>query len=172
MLIVEQAPGSSTRALLLNASLEPLCVVGLNRAVVLVMTGKAVVVEAAGVMHSARSSVPVPVVLSLTRYVHVPPRRPAPPTRRAVLARDDHRCAYCGGGADTVDHVLPRSRGGRHEWTNVVAACVRCNHRKADRLLHEIGWELGFTPRAPRWSLAVAGATARPEPAWSRYLAA
>ncbi|MCG2798277.1 MAG: HNH endonuclease [Cellulomonas sp.] len=172
MLIAEHAPGSAMRTLLLNASLEPLCVVSLNRAVVLVMSGKAVVVEAGGVLHSTHTAVPVPVVLSLTRYVHVPARRPVPPTRRAVLARDDHRCAYCGGGADTVDHVLPRSRGGRHEWTNVVAACVRCNHRKADRLLHEIGWELGFTPRAPRWSLAVAGATARPEPAWSRYLAA
>ncbi|WP_146845833.1 HNH endonuclease, partial [Cellulomonas terrae] len=86
--------------------------------------------------------------------------------------RDDHRCAYCGGGADTVDHVHPRSRGGRHEWTNVVAACVRCNHRKADRLLHEIGWELPFVPRAPRWSVAFGTTSVRSEPLWSAYVVA
>ena len=167
------AGGTPARALLLNASLEPLCVVSLRRAVVLVMTGKATILESEGrMLHSERAALPVPIVLSLTRYVHVPVRRVVPPTRRTVLQRDNHRCAYCGGGADTVDHVLPRSRGGRHEWSNVVAACVRCNHRKADRLLHEIGWQLAFTPRAPRWSVALGGAAARAEPSWGRYLAA
>jgi 5-methylcytosine-specific restriction endonuclease McrA len=169
---VERAPVPS-RALLLNASGDPLCIVTLHRAVVLVMSGKANVVESDGrVLHSAHLQMPVPVVLVLTRYVHVPHRRPVPPTRRTVLQRDDHRCAYCGGGADTVDHVQPRSRGGRHEWTNVVAACVRCNHRKADRTLHELGWELPFRPRAPRWSVTVGGAAGRAEPAWSQYLVA
>nr|WP_307720755.1 HNH endonuclease [Cellulomonas biazotea] len=76
------------------------------------------------------------------------------------------------GGADTVDHVHPRSRGGRHEWTNVVAACVRCNHRKADRLLHEIGWELPFAPRAPRWSVSFGTAAARSDPLWAAYVPA
>lgn len=162
-----------SRTLLLNASGEPLCIVTLHRAVVLVMSGKATVLESDGrVLHSSHLQLPLPVVLVLTRYVHVPPRRAVPPTRRTVLQRDDHRCAYCGGGADTVDHVQPRSRGGRHEWTNVVAACARCNHRKADRTLHELGWELPFRPRAPRWSLTVAGASGRPEPAWSPYLVA
>lgn len=161
------------RALLLNASGEPLCIVTLHRAVALVMTGKASVVESDGrVLHSPHQQIPLPVVVVLTRYVHVPPRRPVPPTRRTVLQRDNHRCAYCGGGADTVDHVQPRSRGGRHEWTNVVAACVRCNHRKADRTLHELGWELPFRPRAPRWSTTVGGAAGRAEPAWSQYLVA
>ncbi|WP_090034811.1 HNH endonuclease [Cellulomonas marina] len=152
--------------------MEPLCIVSVHRAVVLLMSGKAAVVEEGGVLHAEHLSLPLPVVLSLTRYVHVPVRRSVPPTRRTVLQRDGHRCAYCGGVADTVDHVLPRSRGGRHEWGNVVAACMRCNHRKADRLLHEIGWSLLFTPHAPRWSLAFGQAAARAEPAWSPYLAA
>lgn len=166
-------PAVPGRTLLLNASGEPLCVVTLHRAVVLVMTGKATVLESDGrVLHAARVQMPLPVVLVLTRYVHVPVRRPVPPTRRTVLQRDDHRCAYCGGGADTVDHVHPRSRGGRHEWSNVVAACVRCNHRKADRTLVELGWQLPFLPRAPRWSVTVGGAAGRAEPAWSRYLVA
>jgi 5-methylcytosine-specific restriction endonuclease McrA len=161
------------RTLLLNASLEPLCVVALPRAVTLVMSGKATVLESDGrVLHSEHVAVPLPVVLSLTRYVHVPMRRPLPPTRRTVLQRDDHRCAYCGSHADTVDHVHPRSRGGRHEWGNVVAACRRCNHRKADHLLHEIGWELRWTPSAPRGATAFLHGAAVDEPAWSPYLAA
>ena len=160
------------RVLVLNASREPLCVIGLHRAVSLVLTGKAVVLEQDGaLLHSEWLAVPVPQVLVLTRYVHVPYRGAVPPTRRTVLQRDAHRCAYCAGPADTVDHVLPRSRGGSHVWTNVVAACRRCNHRKADRLLWEIGWELRVTPRPPHRSIVLA-ATARPHPAWDAYLAA
>lgn len=160
------------RSLVLNASGEPLCVVTMHRAVVLVTTGKAIVVETDGrMMRSPSIAVPVPLVLCLARYVAVPRRRPVPPTRRTVLQRDAHRCAYCAGHADTVDHVLPRSRGGRHEWANVVAACARCNHRKADHLLVDLGWELPFTPRAPHGGLALLAA-GPPEPAWEAYLVA
>jgi len=160
-----------SRTLVLNASLEPLCVVSLRRAVTLVLSGKARVVESDGrVLRSEHTVVPLPLVLSLTRYVHVPRRRPSTPTRRGVLQRDAHRCAYCRGVADTVDHVVPRSRGGRHVWTNVVAACLRCNGRKADRMLHEIGWQLDFTPRAPLG--AAAFVVPGYETAWSPYLAA
>lgn len=161
------------RALVLNASREPLCVVGVHRAVSLVLAGKAVVLESDGrVLRSERMVLPVPHVLCLTRYVHVPYRRGVAPTRRTVLARDGHRCGYCAGPADTVDHIHPRSRGGRHEWTNVVAACSRCNHRKADRLLSEIGWQLLLTPSDPRGRAALLAATVRPHPTWSAYLAA
>ncbi|MCL3861543.1 HNH endonuclease [Actinotalea sp. K2] len=161
------------RALLLNASREPLCVVSVHRAVTLVLSGKAVVLETDGLMlRSERMALPAPQVLCLTRYVHVPYRRTVPPTRRTVLQRDAHRCGYCAGPADTVDHVHPRSRGGRHEWTNVVAACARCNHRKADRLLSEIGWQLLVAPTTPRGTSALLAATVRPHPSWSAYLAA
>ena len=161
------------RVLVLNASREPLCVVSLQRAVTLVLTQKAVVLEEDGrLLRSEHLSLPAPHVLCLTRYVHVPYRQSVPPTRRGVLHRDSHRCAYCGGSADTVDHVHPRSRGGRHEWTNVVAACSRCNHRKADRLLTEIGWHLSTTPAAPRGSGALLAGAVRPHPSWAVYLAA
>lgn len=166
-------PDGLPRALVLNASREPLCVVGVHRAVALVLAGKAVVLESDGrLLRSERMALPVPHVLCLTRYVHVPFRRSVTPTRRAVLARDGHRCAYCAGPADTVDHVHPRSRGGAHAWTNVVAACSRCNHRKADRLLSEIGWQLLVTPTHPRGPAAVLGAAVRPHPSWIAYLAA
>jgi 5-methylcytosine-specific restriction endonuclease McrA len=158
-------------ALVLNATYEPLCVVPLRRAVVLVLAEKAVVVEESSqVMHSERLAVPVPTVVRLARFVRVPFRREVPLTRRAVLDRDGHACAYCGGKADTIDHVRPRSRGGTHSWTNVVAACARCNHRKGDRLLSEIGWHLGVPPAQPPPTIAVVmGWTVR-EPSWEPYL--
>ncbi len=169
----QEPKGPFRRALLLNATREPLCVVSVQRAVTLVLRNKAVVLESDGrLLRSEHMTLEVPQVLCLTRYVYVPYRGVVPPTRRTVLQRDRHRCAYCDGTADTVDHVLPRSRGGAHEWTNVVAACTRCNHRKADRLLSEIGWRLRFTPSPPRAGSAVLTAMARPHPSWSAYLPA
>jgi 5-methylcytosine-specific restriction endonuclease McrA len=158
-------------ALVLNATYEPLCVVPLRRAVVLVLAEKAVVVESGGeVMHSERLAIPAPTVVRLSRYVRVPYRREVPLTRRAVMDRDLHRCAYCGTRADTIDHVRPRSRGGMHVWTNVVAACARCNHRKGDRLLGELGWHLSEAPAQPPATVAVVMGWAKRDPVWERYL--
>jgi 5-methylcytosine-specific restriction endonuclease McrA len=158
-------------SLVLNATYEPLCVVPLRRAVVLVLAEKAIIVEAGGsVMHSERLALPAPSVVRLSHFVRVPYRRDVPLTRRAVLDRDGHACVYCTARADTIDHVRPRSRGGQHVWTNVVAACARCNHRKGDRLLAEIGWHLSVPPVQPPPTVAVVmGWTAR-EPSWARYL--
>lgn len=160
-----------TGALVLNATYEPMCVVPLRRAVVLVLAEKAMVVEAGEqVLHAEHVALPVPSVVRLHRYVRVPHRRVVPLTRKAVFERDQHRCAYCGGRADSVDHVVPRSRSGPHEWTNVVAACQRCNSAKADSLLSEIGWELPFTPRAPTSTLVLLSTSLRREPTWLPYL--
>ncbi len=158
-------------ALVLNATYEPLCVVPLRRAVVLVLAEKAVVVEAGEtVMRSATTSIQVPTVVRLARFVRVPYRREVPLTRRAVLDRDAHECAYCAARADTIDHVRPRSRGGLHVWTNVVAACARCNHRKGDRLLLELGWRLAIPPVQPPATVAVVMGWAKREPSWQQYL--
>jgi 5-methylcytosine-specific restriction endonuclease McrA len=158
-------------ALVLNATYEPLCVVSLRRAVVLVLAEKAIVVEeSSDVMHSERLSVTIPTVVRLARFVRVPFRREIPLTRRAVLDRDRHACAYCGNKADTIDHIRPRSRGGTHVWTNVVAACARCNHRKGDRLLAEIGWHLPVPPTAPPATVAVVMGWAVRDPSWEPYL--
>ena len=157
--------------LVLNASYEPLCIVALRRAVVLVLSEKAVVVEAGEqILHSERQQIAAPAVVRLSRYVRVPYRRTVPLSRRAVMERDAHLCAYCPNRADTIDHVVPRSRGGRHEWTNVVAACARCNHRKGDRLLSEIGWKTAVTPREPTSTVALVLGWASRDPLWDRYL--
>ncbi|MCW2526659.1 MAG: endonuclease [Pseudonocardiales bacterium] len=158
--------------LVLNASYEPLCIVALRRAVVLVLSEKAIVVEAGEqILHSERQEIVAPAVVRLARYVRVPYRRSVPLSRRAVMDRDAHNCAYCPARADTIDHVVPRSRGGRHEWTNVVAACARCNHRKGDRLLHEIGWKLDEPAREPASTVALVLGWASRDPRWDPYLA-
>ncbi len=148
------APLATTAAcLLLNATYEPLCVVSSRRAIVLVLAGKAEPVDVSEVLcHAELVALPVPVVVRLTRYVRVPYPAQVPLSRRAVFTRDGSTCVYCGAAATSIDHVWPRSRGGTHSWDNVVAACRRCNHTKADRSLAELGWSLPQPPRAPSGS--------------------
>ncbi|MEN8656291.1 HNH endonuclease [Streptomyces sp. 21So2-11] len=137
--------------LVLNASFEPLSTVTLNRAVVLVLQDKAVVEQAHPglLMRAAAVELPVPQVIRLCRYVRVPFRRHAPWSRRGVLIRDQHRCAYCGRRATTVDHVVPRSQGGEDSWLNTVASCAQDNHRKAARTPEEASMPLLRRPFVP-----------------------
>ncbi len=159
------------RALVLNASYEPLCVVAARRAVVLVLAQKADLVHESGAeLHSERMVVPVPSVVRLRYYVRVPFQRQTGLSRRAVFHRDDFRCQYCGGSAESIDHVVPRSRGGAHEWENVVAACRRCNSSKGDRLLSETSMVLGNRPSAPRSLSWVVVAVPDVPEHWQPYL--
>ncbi len=166
---------TGSRVLLLNASFEPLAVVTAKRAIVLLLSGKAECVEAAvdAAFHSQNLTVPAPSVMRLSRYVRIPYRRTVPMTRAGVLRRDGRRCAYCGRRADTIDHVVPRSRGGVHSWDNCVAACRACNSRKADRLLEEIGWTLATPPKPPnRAAGGILLLAVEPLPAWEPWLSA
>ena len=159
-------------ALVLNATYEPLAVVPARRAIVLVVRDRAETVHAGEhVWHSERTTLPVPSVIRLRRFVRVPYRRRIALTRRAVFLRDAGECQYCGAAAENLDHVLPRSRGGQHLWENVVAACRSCNARKGDRTPAEAGFSLRTIPGAPRESgwLLVGGAA---HPAWRAYLGA
>ena len=162
------------RVLLLNITYEPLTTIGQRRAVCLVLGEKAEVVhdDAAGtVLRSASVVVTAPSVIRLRRYVRVPHRSRVPLTRAALMRRDNYLCAYCGLRADTIDHVVPRSRGGAHAWENCVASCNRCNHRKADKLVEELGWSLRFDPAVPHgahWRLI--GAAQDGDPRWAAYL--
>ncbi|WP_412541917.1 HNH endonuclease [Longispora sp. K20-0274] len=167
----EGPPASRSVALLLNATYEPLCVISVRRAVILILTGKAVcVTDGDGLMHSERELLAVPSVIKLTRHVRVPYRAHVGLTRRAVFARDGWHCAYCRGPAETIDHVLPRSRGGRHVWENVVAACARCNHRKAARTPAEMGWRLATPPAAPHGPAWRILGHRSPDPKWKDWL--
>ncbi len=161
----------ANRALVLNATFEPLGIVSSRRALLLVLATRAELLHATeAFFHAERASFPEPSVVRLSRYVRVPHNRTVAVNRRTVFARDGHRCQYCGLPAESIDHVVPRSRGGLHVWDNVVAACRRCNTRKEDRLPHEVGLVLRCPPAAPRqrvWLLAMSGG-ARAD--WAPYL--
>jgi len=171
------------RVLLLNgSSWEPLAVISVPRAINLVLAEKAVIVEATGhFLRTVGDRFPVPSVIALRTFINVP-RRKAHWSRRGVLARDNYTCIYCGvrpgehvrgkiiTKADlTVDHVLPRSRGGKDNWTNTACACYTCNHRKGDRLPGEAGMKMMWEPRTPRTSYLVIAVGSGPD-AWKQYI--
>jgi 5-methylcytosine-specific restriction endonuclease McrA len=159
-------------ALVLNASFEPLSIVAPRRAACLVLADKAELVESDGtVLRSATLTLPCPLVIRLRYMVKVPYRRGSAVSRRGVFARDDHRCQYCGGPADSIDHVMPRSRGGAHVWENVAAACRPCNLAKRDRTPDEAGMRLMRPTRAPRHTAWVVVSVSRVPEAWKPYLA-
>jgi hypothetical protein len=133
---------------LLNASYEPHDVVDFKHAVKMLFRGVAVVHEAQEDRWIGPH--PWPKVLRLVRYVVASwMYRPAAYGREAVLRRDRRRCAYCGGRAETIDHLVPRSRGGTWTWLNTVAACGGCNSRKGNRTPAEAGMRLRFDPWVP-----------------------
>ncbi|MGH2499861.1 MAG: HNH endonuclease [Candidatus Limnocylindria bacterium] len=137
--------------LVLNLDYQPLNVCNVRRAVVLLAKEKAEVLEHNGhLVTSARASLPSPSVIRLAYHI----KRPRPVvkmTRREVLLRDEHTCQYCGRRAHdlTLDHVMPRHRGGQHVWENVVAACKACNHRKGGRTAGEARMTLRRLPVRP-----------------------
>lgn len=136
---------------LYNADFRALRTVSWQEAVGLIMREAVYVLENHSPsvhIHSPSVTVELPVAVALREYVYLP-HRPRFVTREGVLRRDRHVCAYCGGKGDTIDHVLPRSRGGADAWTNLVAACGPCNTRKSNRLPHEAGMTLRWEPYEP-----------------------
>ena len=161
--------------LVLNASYEPLNVCTVRRAHVLVFKGKAEVVEELGKpLRSAAETFVWPHVIRLLSYVRVPKSVQRKISRRALFARDGWRCQYCGSdsGKLTLDHVVPRSRGGESSWENVVTSCAPCNLRKGNRMLEEVGMRLHAPPRAPAPALFVTLAAPRIPDRWHPYLSA
>jgi 5-methylcytosine-specific restriction endonuclease McrA len=162
------------QVLVLNASFEPLNVCTVRRAHVLVFKGKAEVLEQLQQpLRSASDTYPWPHVIRLLHYVRVPRSVKRKISRRALFARDGHRCVYCGSaGRLTLDHVVPRSRGGDSVWENVVTSCSPCNLRKGNSLLEEAQMRMQVTPRVPTQALFVTLSAARIPDRWAPYLSA
>ncbi|MEO8093019.1 MAG: HNH endonuclease [bacterium] len=162
------------RVLVLNASHEPINVCTMRRAAVLVLKDRAEVLEERnGSLRSERMAMRRPCVIRLIRYVRIPRdvhRRKI--TRKAVLARDSWTCQYCGHQATglTVDHVMPRSRGGNSAWDNIVASCAPCNRRKGNRTPHEAAMHPANHPRPPGPTVFIRIASPRIPVAWEQYL--
>lgn len=162
------------RVLVLNASYEPLQLISVRRAVVLLLQEKAELIEAATQQLRARAIVfDVPLVIRLVRYIRIPRRLKLPCSRRGVFARDRETCQYCGiqpGRTQlTMDHVVPRSQGGATTWDNVVTACRDCNHRKGGRTPEQANMQLMITPRQPQYvAFALLGELERHD-VWRKY---
>jgi 5-methylcytosine-specific restriction endonuclease McrA len=162
------------RVLVLNASYEPINVCTVRRAAVLLLKGRAELVERSDeCLRSERFALDRPLVVRLVTYVRIPRdihRRKI--TRKAVLARDSWTCQYCGSQRSglTVDHVIPRSRGGKSVWENIVAACGPCNRRKGNRLPIEIKMHPSSSPRAPGPGIFIRVAAPRVPESWEPYL--
>jgi 5-methylcytosine-specific restriction endonuclease McrA len=171
-----QRTGSSGRVLVLNASYEPINVCTVRRAAVLILKNRAEILEEGDwALHAENLTLVRPVVIRLLAYVRIPRdahRRKI--TRRAVFARDRWTCQYCGHerGNLTVDHVVPRSKGGQSTWDNIVTCCAPCNRRKGDRLPRQANMVPARAPKAPSATIFIHVATPTIPAAWEQYLVA
>jgi 5-methylcytosine-specific restriction endonuclease McrA len=168
--------GTTSRVLVLNASYEPINVCTVRRAVVLILKERAEVLEASErELHAENLTMARPAVIRLITYVRIPrDAHSRKITRRAIFARDSWTCQYCGSARAslTVDHVIPRSKGGMSGWDNIVTCCGPCNRRKGDRLPKHAGMHPRHAPRAPSPTIFVHVAVPRVPAAWQPYLVA
>lgn len=127
--------------LILNQNYEPLSVCNVKKAIILLILGKAELIEKSDgrLLHSVSMTMPFPSVVRLSIFVRLPYKKIIL-SRKNILRRDNHRCQYCGRGDVplTVDHIIPKARGGEDTWENLVSACVACNNKKGDRTPDEV----------------------------------
>ena len=166
--------GTSGRVLVLNASYEPINVCTVRRATVLLLKRRAEILEEGGWrLHAESLTIPRPVVIRLVTYVRIPhDAHSRKITRRAIFARDRWTCQYCGRerGKLTVDHVVPRSKGGSSAWDNIVTCCAPCNRRKGDRLPRQAEMHPRNHPKPPGPTIFVHVAASAIPPIWEQYL--
>jgi len=157
------------KALLLNATFQPLTVVSVQRAINLLMKEKAEIIHPNEniILHSENLEFMAPSVLKLRYFVKVPMYSNPPVTKRGIFARDGWECQYCGKPAENVDHIVPKSKGGEHIWENVVASCHPCNTKKGNRYLRDTGLKLRKKPKSPRGFNLF---SPRNQPDWEQYL--
>ena len=159
--------------LVLNQNYEPLSVCSVRRAVVLVYLGKAQIIEKHDgyKIRSVSLAIPMPSVVRLGFYIHVPHKRVLL-TRKNIVKRDGHRCQYCGAdhAAMTVDHVVPKLYGGRDTWENLVCACIKCNNIKGNRAPDQAGLKLLRQPKRPTQITFIQQFVGISDQRWKQYL--
>ncbi len=161
------------QVLILNQNYEPLSVITARKAVILLFLGKAEIIEKYDHLRirSISTSLPFPSIVRLSHYVRIP-RKGVILSRRNILKRDSFTCQYCGtpGGQLTVDHIIPRKRGGKDTWENLVCACVQCNNKKGDRSPEQAGMKLLSTPRKPSYLFFIYQDIKTMDERWKPYL--
>ena len=160
------------RTLILNSTFQPLSVASAKRSVALMLAKKINVIKTSKLeIRSENKIINVPKVALLTYYVKAPYARRVALNRSNIFIRDFNSCQYCGNNAESIDHIIPKSKGGQHEWSNVVACCKKCNLVKADKLLNQTILKLKNFPTKPEgnfWIKTIIGSN--PDPEWKEYL--
>jgi len=162
----------NSHVLVLNQSFQPMSITNARKAIILIFLGKAEIVERNGeYIHSVSARFPLPSIVRLTRFIHVPKKR-VMLTRKNILKRDSHQCQYCGrrNVALTIDHVIPRDRKGGDTWENLVCACVKCNNKKGNHTLDEVGFKLLKKPQKPNHIFFIRYAAGVIDERWKPYL--
>jgi 5-methylcytosine-specific restriction endonuclease McrA len=163
----------NAKVLILNQNYEPMSVINVRKAVVLLYLGKAELIAAKDglELHSVTMTMPFPSIVRLALYVRVPFKKIIL-SRKNILRRDGHRCLYCGRGDVplTVDHVLPLSRGGEETWENLVSACVKCNNKKGDRTPEETHMPVRRRPMRPNHVTFISHFVGTLDERWKPYL--
>ena len=165
-------PTLSKSVLVLNQSYEPIHVCSVRRAIILVFRGRAEVIESLDMcIRSVSEQFPVPSVVRLGIYVRIAPKQLAL-SKKNILKRDGHQCQYCGmrRGPMTVDHLVPKTRGGRDTWENLVCACVACNNKKGDYKPEQIGLQLQRKPKRPNNISFIRNFIGISDQRWNPYL--
>jgi len=141
-----------SKVLVLNQNYEPMSICNIKKAVLLLFLGKAELVEPLDgkVFRSVSTAFPYPSIVRLSWYIKVPYSQ-AVLSKKNILRRDNYRCQYCGSSSKplTLDHIIPKSRGGKETWENLVTACIECNNKKGDRLPEEAKMKLMIQPKKP-----------------------
>jgi len=162
-----------TPVLLLNQNYEPLTILRLKRAIVLVCLGKVELIEnfAGREVHAISFSMPVPSVVRLKYYVRIK-RKEISLTKKNIIRRDNHQCQYCGRktGMMTADHIIPKALGGDDSWENLVCACIECNNRKGNRTIKEKGMQLFRRPKKPNYLTFTLNELGHPDAKWRPFL--
>ena len=160
-----------SRVLLLNYSYEPVMVVSIKKAIILYVLDKVDILEKSeNQIRSLYLSIPIPYVIKLKKFLYVKPRKLAL-TRNNIIKRDDGTCQYCGlkPSSVTIDHIVPKNKGGKDSWDNLVAACKKCNMYKGNQLLNEINMKLLKRPAKPSYLFHLQKYKDR-HPTWDPYL--
>ncbi len=163
----------NAKVLILNQNYEPMSIVNVRKAIVLLYLGKAELIETNDALRvrSVSMTMPFPSILRLGVYVRVPYKKIIL-SRKNILRRDSHKCQYCGRSdlTLTVDHVMPVSRGGEDTWENLVCACVNCNNKKGDRTPDEAFMPLRRTPMRPNHVTFIRHFVGSVDDRWKPYL--
>jgi len=161
-----------SQVLVLNQNYEPMTITNAKKAIILLYLGKAEIIEKNDAyVRSVSTSYPLPSIVRLTRYINVPRKRIIL-SRKNIIKRDNHQCQYCGtrSGPVTIDHVIPRVRGGQDTWENLVCACVKCNNKKGNRTPEEAGLKLLKKPQRPNYIFFIRYFVGTIDNRWKPYL--